>query len=124
MKKTIIFIAILAFGIDTKELLKEINILKNTSFEYKEIEKIYNPFIQKNKNNIYFTPIKTINESIKQKNYNLEVIFQNRVRINNTWYKNGDKLDEYIIIIKNNKVYLKKGKKLILLHKKSLIKVQ
>jgi len=123
MKKIIIFIAIFAFGIDTKEILKEIQLLNNIDLKYKEINNIYNPFIAKNKQkrDISYTPL-VIKE--KKTEYNLEVIFQNKARINNNWYKNGDKLDEYIIIIKNNKVYLQKNGKIIQLNKKSLIKVQ
>jgi len=123
MKKIIILIATLAFGLDTKEILKEIEILKNINFNYKEVQNIYNPFVTKNKQKInisYMPPVIKENKS----QYNLEVIFQNKVRINNTWYKNGDKLDEYIIIIKNNKVYLKNKNKLIKLNRKTLIKVQ
>ena len=123
MKKTIILISTLAFGIDTKEILKEINILKSITFQYTEVKKIYNPFI-KNLKKYKNTNTPTLIVQPKKENYNLEAIFQNKIRINNNWYKNGDKLDEYIIIIKNNKVYLKNGNKLIKLNKKSLIKVQ
>jgi len=124
MKKFILlFIATLSFAIDTKEILKEINILENIDFKYKEITNIYNPFISNKKRKNSSINIPLVTES-KKGMYNLEVIFQNKVRINNNWYKNGDKLDEYIIIIRNNKVYLKSKNKLIKLNKKSLIKVQ
>ncbi len=123
MKKIIILIATLAFGLDTKEILKEIEILKNINFNYKEVQNIYNPFITK-KQSTKYEQIPTIKAISQKSNYNLEVIFQNKVRINNSWYKNGDKLDEYIIIIKNNKVYLKNKNKVIKLNRKSLIKVQ
>ena len=126
MKKIIIFIAILAFGNDTKEILNLINILKTKSFDYKEISNIYNPFvkttkssnIQKKSNIILMNPTKT---DLK---YTLEVIFQNKVRINNSWYKNYDKIDNYTIIIRNNKVYLKNKNKTILLNRKTIIKVK
>lgn len=123
MKKIIILIATLAFGLDTKEILKEIEILKNINFNYKEVQNIYNPFITK-KQSTKYEQIPAIKAISQKSNYNLEVIFQNKVRINNSWYKNGDKLDEYIIIIKNNKVYLKNKNKVIKLNRKSLIKVQ
>jgi len=124
MKKFILlFIATLSFAIDTKEILKEINILENIDFRYKEITNIYNPFISNKKRKNSSINIPLVTES-KKGVYNLEVIFQNKVRINNNWYKNGDKLDEYIIIIRNNKVYLKNKNKLIKLNRESLIKVQ
>jgi hypothetical protein len=125
MKKLIIFIGLSVFANETKEILEMIDILNKKSFSYNEIISIYNPFVKKGnkklKTKLVIAP--TIPEN--SNNFNLEVLFQNRVRINNSWYKNGDKLDRYTIIIKNKKVYLKDGNKLIdLQRKKTLLKVR
>jgi len=127
MKKIIIFIAIFAFGNDTKEILNLINILNNKSFSYKEVKNIYNPFVKKsktqqNKDNSNFVFFESPQKSNLK--YTLEVVFQNRVRINGSWYKNYDKIDNYTIIIKNNKVYLKNRERTILLNRKTIIKVK
>jgi len=126
MRKIAIFFMILSlFGDDSKEILNLINILKNKKFEYSEIVTIYNPFkkekaVLKEK----FKKLAVVETNSKiERDYNLEIIFQNRVRIDNSWYKNGDKLDNYTIILKNQKVYLKDKNRTIELKRKTLIKV-
>jgi len=125
MKKLILFIAILCYANETKEILKMIDLLQTQKISYKPIKKLYNPFINEEKqkiisNNIdfgYFIPKK------EKKVYDLEIVFQNKVRINGKWYKNNDKIDQYKIIIKDESVYLKNKKKLIKLKRKRLLKV-
>jgi len=122
MKKVIIFLAIFAFGNETEEILKMMDILKHQNFKYTPITKIYNPFtktqvIKKHKINITIAPIKT-------HNYKLEVVFQNKAKINGNWYKNGDKIDSYTVVIKDTQVYLINKNKTIKLNQKTLIKVK
>ena len=119
--------AVFAFGADdTKEILQMIKILENaTNSTYKEVSGIYNPFVKKSKVDLIHKKrvVHSVTISDNSK-YNLEIVFQNRVRINNNWYNDGDKLDNYTIIIKNNKVYLKNKNKKILLNRKSILKVR
>jgi hypothetical protein len=124
MKKLILFIAIICFANDTKEVLELIKILQHQKITYKPITNIYNPFynpkiIKQAKNN-FFIPISTKTEKTK---YNLEIIFQNKARINGKWYKNGDKLNKYKVVITNNKVFLKHKNKIIYLNRKTILKV-
>jgi len=124
MKKIIIFITVFLFGEDTKEILKLIQIFNNKSVTYQEVSNIYDPFIKSKKRaSIHIPKIKYVAPQKHSIKYRLEVVFQNRVRINNNWYKNGDKLDNYIIIMKKNRVYLKNKKTMMLLNRKSMIKV-
>jgi hypothetical protein len=121
----IIFITfVYLFANDSKEILKMIQILKNRDFTYQEIVYIYNPFIKNRVKEKKMETKQTVTDEIEYKtSYQLEAIFQNRVRINNVWYKNGDKLDKYIIIIGKNSVYLKDKNRLIRLKRAMLIKV-
>ena len=121
----IIFITfVYLFANDTKEILKMIKILKNKDFSYQEIVYIYNPFVKNRVKEKKMETKQRVTDEIEYKmSYQLEAIFQNRVRINNVWYKNGDKLDKYIIIIRKNSVYLKDKNRLIRLKRAMLIKV-
>ena len=123
MKKLIIFIAIFLFADDTKEILKLINILNHKSFSYIEVNNIYNPFVDKPKVQPIKMKIKTKAEKINT-NYTLEVVFQHKVKINGNWYKNGDTIDGYKIILIGYKVFLKKHSKTILLNRKTILKVR
>jgi len=121
----IIFITfVYLFANDSKEILKMIQILKNRDFSYQEIVYIYNPFIKNRVKEKKMETKQTVTDEIEYKTtYQLEAIFQNKVKINNVWYKNGDKLDKYIIIIGKNSVYLKDKNRLIRLKRAMLIKV-
>jgi len=122
-KFILLLITTLCLANETKEILELINILKQQKVEYKPITNIYDPFCTV-KNNNKTTTATIYRPLIKQKtSYNLEIIFQNRVRINGKWYKNNDKIGKYILIIKNNKVFLKYGNKLKQLKRKTIIKV-
>jgi len=125
MKKLILLIGILAFANDTKEILKMINILQAQQSIYKPITNLYNPF-NLQKNNIKATNTTNFNYNLPtntKKTYNLEIIFQNKVRINNKWYKNNDKIDNYKVFIKNEEVYLINKNKTIHLKRKTFLKV-
>jgi len=127
MKKLIILMGALMYlySNDTKDILRMMDSLNKINFQYKEVQTIYNPFVKKTNNNIVTkTKIKTTKTTKVNTSYNLEVIFQNKARINNKWYKNNDKLDKYIIIIKNQKVYLKSKNSLIQIKRKTLIRVK
>jgi len=121
----IIFITfVYLFANDTKEILKMIKILKNRDFSYQEIVYIYNPFVKNRVKEKKMETKQTVTDLIEYKTtYQLEAIFQNKVKINNVWYKNGDKLDKYIIIIRKNAVYLKDKDRVIRLKRAMLIKV-
>jgi len=123
MKKFILLlIATLSLASDTKEILELINILKQQKIEYKPIKNLYDPFCKvitiKKNNVIIYNPMPN-----RKKSYHLEIIFQNKVRINGKWYKNNDKIDKYIIVLKNDKVYLKYKNKLKQLKRETIIKV-
>ena len=125
MKKLILLIGVLAFANDTKEILKMINILQAQHSIYKPIKNLYNPFYSQ-KNNIKATNTINFNYNLPtntKKTYNLEIIFQNKVRINNKWYKNNDKIDNYKVFIKNEEVYLINKNKTIHLKRKTFLKV-
>jgi hypothetical protein len=118
-------------NIDIKTLLELIHVLENKKTYNKKIENIkldYNPFkIKKSKKRISEIVLPTATKTVtlnSEKNYNVEVIFQNRAKIDNIWYKNGDKLGKYTIIIKNGKVYLQKGEQMIKLERKRVLKVK
>jgi len=125
MKKSIIFIGVFLFANDTKEILNLIKDLHKQTFSYVEVSNLYNPFTNTKTNTYQTKPIKIIQPKITNIKYKLEAIFQQKVKINGNWYKNHDKLDEYTIIISQNKVYLKNNKNIIDLTKKqTLLKVE
>jgi hypothetical protein len=120
----------LSENIDIKQLLKLIHILENkeTINKVGNIKLDYNPFqIKKKKKKVseIVLPTDITNVTLNsEKNYNVEVVFQNKAKIDNIWYKNGDKLGKYTIIINNGKVYLQKGEQMIKLERKRVLKVK
>jgi hypothetical protein len=124
MKKLLVLLAITLYGYDIKEELKLIKILQNYNTAYIPIKSLYNPFNPKNKIKTKPKQKKIIVIPQTQHNYILQAIFQNKAKINNIWYKNGDKIDKYTIIIKNNKVFLKNKNKLLLINRKPQLKVK
>ena len=113
---------------DIQDILKMTKLLKTYNITYKPIKNLYNPFVVQHKiQTVKKHPIliKKISVLKPKKTYHLEVIFSNKVRINGQWYKNYDKIDDYVVIIKNNKVFLKHKNHTILLQNKhnSLLKV-
>jgi hypothetical protein len=117
-------------NIDIKQLLKLIHLLENRKSINRmgNIKLDYNPFQMKKKkkkvSEIVLPPSITNVTLNSEKNYNVEVVFQNKAKIDNIWYKNGDKLGKYTIIIKNGKVYLQKGEQMIKLERKRVLKVK
>ena len=122
MKKIIIFITTFLFAQDIQELLKMAKMLKKDT-EYKQINNLYNPFSYKKVSKMDIIKVK---KTTKQNNinYNLQAIFQNKAKINNVWYKNGDKLDKYIVVIKGFDVFLKYKNHIEKLTKQTYIKVK
>ena len=106
------------------DIINMIKILQNTKKTYHPIQTLYNPFITTKK--AIINPIIKVQTPPKQNkiNYNIQVIFQNKVKINNIWYKNGDKLDKYTIIIKNSNVFLKDKNHIQKLSRQIYIKVK
>jgi len=120
MKKIIIVLISTCLFADVKETIKLMHILDNFDFSYKPITTLYNPFRTKV---ITSLPSKnSMNNSFQT--YKLEVVFQNRVRINGNWYNIGDKIDDFIIKKDGNKICLKNSKQKIILTPNSLIKVK
>jgi len=117
-------------NIDIKQLLKLIHLLENRKSINRmgNIKLDYNPFQMKKKkkkvSEIVLPPSITNVTLNSEKNYNVEVVFQNKAKIDNIWYKNGDKLGKYTIIIKIGKVYLQKGEQMIKLERKRVLKVK
>jgi len=122
MKKLIIFISVLCFANDTKEILDLLNILKHQHSVYKPIQNLYNPFKTKQLKTDKKATFIIKKEKPKPK-YILEVVFQNKARIDGKWYKNNDNLDKYKVIIRNNKVFLQSNSKIIYLKRKTILKV-
>ncbi len=58
----------------------------------------------------------TIKESVKKKDYQLVAIFNKSAMIDNKWYKQGEKIDNFTVVeVDKNAVTLKDGKKEIVL---------
>jgi hypothetical protein len=127
MKKLLIFVFILSlYANDTKEILQLIEIIKHKTPSYREINDIYNPFEENHHKTKSTNKISKSNDKVYKSNetYNLQVIFDNKLKINNQWYKIGDKIDNYKIVKKNDKFMLINNKKVILLSNPTIIKVQ
>jgi hypothetical protein len=126
MKKIIIlcFGLLFVFADETNQITNLIKQINKKQFEYKEITTIYDPFVSVKKINGKLHLPKATSKQIK-KVYRLEVIFQNKAKINGKWYKNNDKIGKYKIIIQKNQVYLKSKNKQFLLASKTtnIIKV-
>ena len=123
MKKLlIILVALNLYANDTKEILFLLKKLQKIQYNYKPIISLYNikkiEQIHKPVINLKHKNVKKVN-----KTYILEVIFNNKVKINGKWYKNDDIIDGYKIVIMGNNVFLKnKYKTIILKHKLKVLK--
>ncbi|RAZ50026.1 hypothetical protein [Campylobacter hyointestinalis] len=93
------------------------NILKNlteakTGLTQKEIENITNPFFKSEQANSSLQASPDSNQTAPR--YRLYAIFNNKVKINNLWYKLNDKIDQYDIYkIKKSSVVLKNQEELL-----------
>jgi len=122
----ILLITISCFAGEVREILSLINKVKHQDFSYKEVSNLYNPFKKRKKlPKIVRKPTNFVVADTDLKNdYQLEVKFQNRVRINNVWYKNGDKIDNYTIHMKKGRVFLINRNRVIELKRKTILKVK
>lgn len=93
------------------------NILKNltearTGLTQKEIENITNPFFKSEQASSSSQASPDSNQTVPK--YRLYAIFNNKVKINNVWYKLNDKIDQYDIYkIKKSSVVLKNQAELL-----------
>jgi hypothetical protein len=108
---------------DIKEFLSSIEEFKKAkNHQGAQIGSIYNPFLNYNnkvalKKEFKFSTKKT-DKVLSQ--LSLEVIFNNKAKINSKWYKKGDKIGNISIWkILSDKVILKDGNKSIVLSIKS-----
>ena len=115
MKKLIILLFIGSlYANETKEILFLLKNLQKIHYNYTPINSLYKSHKQKKE---IYKPI-IIKATKISKTYILEVIFNNKVKINQKWYKNGDIIDNYKVVITNNNVFLKNKNKIISLKPK------
>lgn len=120
MKKLLLLFVISFLNADVSELIKSIDDVKNHNNIYNsKIGNLYNPF-KNNDNNKSLKSIVKVHKHMKAKNLELEVIFNNKAKIDSAWYKKGDKIGKMLIYkILPEKVFLKNNKKIKVLYIKS-----
>ncbi|GAB6074012.1 hypothetical protein [Nautilia lithotrophica] len=121
MKKMLIFLILFIFvKADVFTIINDIKKMQLFNPKFKKLVNydIFNDYVT-NKEINSETPA-TFNENIQ-----INAIFQNRVNINGSWYKIGDIVSGYQIIkINNNKVIMKKNRKIkTLIIKSNILKV-
>jgi hypothetical protein len=125
MKKIAILLFIISIlNADIKELISSIEqIKKSKAHQSSQISSIYNPFLNYNDKVGIKTNFKLSTENRGEKplsQLSLEVIFNNKAKINSKWYTKGDKIGKITIWkILSDKVILKDKKKYIVLYIKS-----
>ncbi len=105
MKKMLIFIAVLLYA-DVSDTLVKIKEIENLKKHFLNID--YNIF---GTNKIIITPVVSL-----EKNLNLKIyaVFNNKININNKWYKIGDEINGYKILkITDDYVILKKENQIV-----------
>jgi len=116
MKKLVVLLIMInLYASDTKEILFLLKDLQKIQYNYKPINKLFNN-TKKPKKEIY--KLKDTKPKKTQTKYVLEVIFNNKVKINGKWYKNGDAIDNYKILVVDNNVFLINKHKTISLNPK------
>ena len=131
MKKLIIllFLSILSAH-NVKEITKMIQLLKEREVKYVKVGKVYDPFNppkQVKKTKITkFNFMKEKKDKVKKENsnYNLEVIFGNKVKISGQWYKIGQMIGNYKIIRKEREIFLKDNSEYISLKRKIGLRIK
>jgi len=110
MKKLFILLTLILslYANDTKEILFLLKNLQKIQYNYKPVNSLYN---KQNKKIKYFFNNKKVKKI--QIKYVLEVIFNNKVKINGRWYKNGERIDNYRVVVVDNNVFLRNKHKLI-----------
>ena len=131
MKKLIIllFLSILSAH-NIEEITKMIQLLKEREVKYIKVGKVYDPFYPpkqvKKKKITKFNFMKEKKDKVKKKssNYNLEVIFGNKVKISGQWYKIGQMIGNHKIIRKEREIFLKNGRKYLSLKRKTGLRIK
>ena len=124
IRKTVIVLLTLscAFSQDINKILKKIEKLKTFSKTERKIEISYDPFFPTKKKKVKKKIIK------KRTPLKLKAILNKEALINGKWLKERDRVGNYKIIkIEEQRVWLKRGQKTILLKlykKPSLLKVK
>ena len=124
IRKTVIVLLTLscAFSQDINKILKKIEKLKTFSKTERKIEISYDPFFPTKKKKVKKKIIK------KRTPLKLKAILNKEALINGKWLKEGSRVGNYKIIkIEEQRVWLKRGQKTILLKlykKPSLLKVK
>ncbi|NPA81367.1 MAG: hypothetical protein GXO31_02035 [Epsilonproteobacteria bacterium] len=124
IRKTVIVLLTLscAFSQDISKILKKIEKLKTFSKTERKIEISYDPFFPTKKKKVKKKIIK------KRTPLKLKAILNKEALINGKWLKEGSRVGNYKIIkIEEQRVWLKRGQKTILLKlykKPSLLKVK
>ena len=124
MKKLLLLFLISFLNADVAGLISSIENLKHKTAQKSEVNSIYNPFLNYSKSNKNRKPIFTKTPKNISNTSNsmlrLEVIFNNRAKIDSNWYKKGDKIGKIVVWkILPERVVLKKGNKKITLSIKS-----
>ncbi len=126
IRKTVIVLLTLscAFSQDINKILKKIEKLKTFSKTERKIEISYDPFFPTKKKKV-----KKKRKIIKKRTpLKLKAILNKEALINGKWLKEGSRVGNYKIIkIEEQRVWLKRGQKTILLKlykKPSLLKVK
>lgn len=95
------------------ETIKEIKSYQATSKE----TKLHDPFIKEKITTYTLKAEVNATEITKEKVFSLEVIFNQKARINAKWYKKGDKIEEFTVVsIKKKSVVLEKNERFVTLH--------
>ena len=130
MKKFIIllFLSILSAS-EIDDIIEMIHILKKRSLNYIQISNIYDPFSPQIKTKKGVTKLIIPKNSPKIENktknsFNLEIIFQDKVKISGQWYKIGQMIGKYKIVKQGGEILLKNGKRLILLKRKIGLRIK
>jgi hypothetical protein len=109
MKKIFMLILTVFLQADILTIKTQINNMQNYTPKFKNIKK-YNVFIDVN-----LTDKKTLKKNtgdLREANFVLNAVFQNRANINGIWVEKGDNIEGYEIVrVLSDGVVLKKGKK-------------
>jgi len=109
MKKIFMLILTVFLQADILTIITQIKNMQNYTPKFKNIKK-YNVFIDVN-----LTDKKTLKKNtgdLREANFVLNAVFQNRANINGIWVEKGDNIEGYEIVrVLSDGVVLKKGKK-------------
>jgi len=124
MKRLLILFLVSFLNADVSGLISSIeNLKKEKSNHNRQINSIYNPFLNYSNNHKDAKPISIPTKNVSNNSTSplrLEVIFNNRAKIDSNWYKKGDKIGKIVVLkILSDRVILKKGTKKITLSIKS-----